>query len=291
MFMNALGTFVFFTLIALGLMVIFGMMKIINMAHGEFFMLGAFVAWACVNFGLGFWIGLILAPIIVSIIGMSIEKLIIRKLYKIGELSTLLATWGLSLAITQIVTLMFGGQPRFMPNPLPFRLDLVFFTYPAYHVFAILVGIAIIVSTVLLFFKTKFGVMARATIQNAEMASALGINTSRMYLLTFGLGTGLAAAAGALMSPMIAVKPAMGIDFLARSFFIVILGGLGNIPGTVAAGAVVGGSESMLTSLLPLEFGQGGIFSSPAVLAQTLVLIMVALLMLIRPEGLFVKRR
>ena len=226
---------------------------------------------------INFLLGLILAPIVAGTVGVLMERSVIRFLYGRRDLSTLLATWGFGMIFQQVVKLLFGPQPARVPSPLPDSIHFLGITYPMYRVFAMFVCLFVVIGVIVLFFKTDFGVKARATIQNREMAEVLGINTKRMYLFAFGFGAALAGVSGALIAPQIGVIPTMGLDFIARAFFIVIVGGMGSITGVLGSGFILGETENIITAV------------SNGTIAQIFVFIVVIVLMLIKPRGLFTK--
>lgn len=275
--LNGISLVLFLILIAMGLSVIFGMMRIINMAHGDLFMLGAYTLYAVQSAGLNFWVGMVTAPLVVVIVGLAMERSVLRYLYGRQDISTLLATWGFGVIFRQGIQLVFGADLKFVQAPAPLQGTLIFFgiAYPVYRLFAMVVAALIILGVLILFFKTNFGIMSRATIQNREMSAVLGIDTQRMFLLSFILGSALAGISGALMAPIISVISTMGLDFLARSFFAVIIGGMGSIFGVLGGGFIVGETESIFS-----------IFFIPTV-AQTVVLLMVIVVVLLMPKGLF----
>lgn len=277
--LNGVTLILILMLVAVGLTVIFGMMRVINMAHGDLFMLGAYTLYLVVSAGYSFWLGLLGASVVVGIIGAGMERLCLRFLYGRQDLSTLLATWGFGIVFQQAVKLLIGPEPRFVPSPLEGEVAFLGVTYPLIRILIMAGSVAILLGVFCVFLKTHFGVRARATIVNGRMASALGINTSRMFLLSFAFGAALAGAAGALMTPLIAVVPTMGIDFIVRPFFIVIIGGLGNILGVLGGGLIVGGTESLFTA------------SINTTVAQIIVLAAVVIIMLIRPRGLLGGRK
>lgn len=275
--LNSFSLVLFLILIALGLTIIFGIMRVINMAHGELMMVGAYTVYAATAAGYSFFVGFILAPFVAGAIGIIMERSVIRFLYKRNDLSTLLATWGFSMILQQVTKLVFGPQPRPILSPFPGSVHFLGGTYPTYRIFSMFLCLAIIIGVLLLFFKTNYGTRARATIQNTEMADVLGINTKRMFLFAFGFGSALAGVSGALLAPLIGVIPTMGLDFIARAFFIVVVGGMGNVLGVLGSGLLLGETESIITT----------IFNGTT--AQIVVLVVVIILMLIKPRGLFSK--
>lgn len=272
--LNGLSLALFITLIALGLSIIFGMMNVINVAHADLFMVGAYTVLVFERAGLGFWAALFGAPVVVGLVGLAMDRSILRFLYERRDMSTVLATWGFSILLQQAVQIIFTGTPQQVRTPLTGTANVFSADYPVYRLFVMGMSLALIAAVVYVFWRTKYGILARAAIQNGEMASLLGINTSRMYTLTFVLGSALAGMAGALMAPLVTLAPTMGIDFIARSFFAVIVGGMGGVLGVVAGGAIIGGTESIFSLTM-----------SPTV-AQILVLVIVIFVVLLKPDGL-----
>lgn len=273
---NALSAILLLTLVAIGLYIVFGMMRVINMAHGEFYMLGAYTAWWGREHGLSFWLGLALAAVVVGALGMVVERLIVRRLYRRGDLSTLLATFGLSILLQRGIGLWLGDRPQFVPSPVAGHFTVLGNNYAYYQCLAMVIAAAAIGLALILFLRTDFGVRARATIQNPTMAAVLGINTARMNLLSFGVGSALAGFAGALAAPTVSVVPTMGLDYVVRSFLVVIAAGTGSIWAALGGGALVGGWEAGFTAAFNATY------------AQITVLAVVWALVLLRPRGLFV---
>jgi urea transport system permease protein len=272
--LNGVSLAAILTLVALGLAIIFGLMGVINMAHGELFTIGAYALVAAQTLG-GFWAGVLLAPLVGAGVGIVLERGIVRFLYT-RPIDTILATWGISLILQQGIQFIFGTAPQAVPNPFPGALSVFgIVDYPVYRLFIIAAGVVITVATFFIFLRTEFGLMARAVIQNREIASALGINTDRVYVIAFAFGAALAALAGALMAPLINVLPQMGVGFLARSFFVVIVGGAGSLPGVVGGSFLIGGLETFFSSLWSVT------------LAQALVLMIAIVIVRFRPTGLF----
>jgi len=245
------------------------------MAHGELMMIGAYTVYATTCAGYSFFVGLVLAPLVAGIVGIIMERSVIRFLYQRNDLSTLLATWGFGIILQQITKLLFGPQPNAVPCPFPGAIHLLGMTYPTYRLFSMSLCVLVITGVFLLFFKSNIGVLARATIQNTEMADVLGVNTKKMFLFAFGFGSALAGLSGALLAPLIGVIPTMGIDFIARAFFIVIVGGMGSILGVLGSGFLLGETESIFTAIFN------------GTVAQIVVFIVVIILMLLKPRGLF----
>ena len=272
--LNALSAALALSLAALGLAIIFGLMGVINLAHGAFLTVGAYVVWAVPEMlGVSFWIGLILAPLVVGVLGALVERLVIRHLYD-RLLDTILATWGISLAVIELIKLVFGSTSKSVSNPLRGSVDLGVTVYPSYRLF--LIGFcATVLTAVFVFFKTTdVGVRLRAVIQDSDAASLQGLNQARMYQYSFAFGAGLAGLAGAALAPITTVSPDMGVTYLVQSFFAIILGGTGALIAIVPGSIIVAGSVNFMTFLI-----------SP-VLAQTIVFIFVIVIMIIRPQGI-----
>jgi branched-chain amino acid transport system permease protein/urea transport system permease protein len=277
-FFNGMSAVALLALVAVGLFIVFGMMKVINMAHGEFYMLGAYAMWWLLERGLNFWLNLVLAALAVGVFGIVVERTIVQRLYARGDLSTLLATFGLSILLQRGVAIAFGDRPQFVASPISGGPVILGNTYPVYQIVATLLAVAVITGVVILFRRTDFGLRARATMLNPGMAAALGIDTARMNALSFALGSALAGFAGALAAPFVSVVPAMGLDWVIRSFLVVIVAGTGSIVAALGGAAIVGGWEAGFTAIYD------------ATSAQITVLIIVWALVLLRPRGLFAGR-
>jgi urea ABC transporter permease protein UrtB len=267
--LNSVSTLV---IISLGLAVIYGMMRVINLAHGEFLMLGAFAVVSGRRAGLPLWVAMVLAPLVVGAIGLVVERLIIRFLY--GRLvETMLATWGLSLAIVQIVVIIYGPSTRGIETPLA-SFTIGFYSFSEYSLVMIVVAALLLAAVFLVFTRTTYGVRARAATQLPEMAQALGVNTSRANMLTFAFGSALAGAAGALLAPLTGVVPSMGQAFIARAFMTVIVGGQGVLTGTSAASGLLGTTEYVVSDFSTQFFGQAALLVAAIILVR------------LRPHGL-----
>lgn len=271
--LNALTLISILMLVALGLAVIYGLMGVINLSHGEFITVGAFFVALVQGLGGDFWLALALAPFIGAALGYFVEFALIRHLYT-RPLATILATWGLSLIIQQGLQLIFGAAPQKVTTPLTSTVGLFGADYPLYRLVLIGLAMSILAACYVIMRKTAFGLDLRAMIQNRDMASALGVNTRRVHTIAFALGAALAAVAGVLIAPLTAVVAQMGVNYLARSFFVVIVGGAGSIPGVVAGSTVVGGAETLLNYVIP------------STLAQALVLVLAIVIVRMRPNGL-----
>lgn len=272
--LNAASAILTLALSALGLAIIFGFMGVINLAHGAFFTIGAYVVWfTSSELGLGFWPGFLLAPFVVAIIGLLTEVLIIQHLYE-RLLDTILATWGIALVIGEAIKLLVNAQSKEVGNPLPGGIDLVVTTYSTYRLFLMGVSIVTLIAVFALFTRTDIGIRLRAVIQDPKQASLLGLNEQRMYQFSFAFGAALAGLAGAAVAPLTTVEPNMGVSYLVQSFFAVILGGAGVLIGVVPGSIVVAGFTNV-----------GTFFISPVV-AQTAVFLLVVVVIIMRPEGI-----
>ena len=267
------------SLIALGLSLVFGVMRIVNVAHGEFFMLGAILTWWVSNFvlgnpALGFLLALLIVPLLVGIIAMFSDLLILRHLKYDPEV-TIIATIGILYIIQQFALMTFGPDARPVEQPFNIRLDLYWFGFSAYKFFVILSAILLLFSVWLVMVKTKFGLILRATQLDSEIAQAFGIPISTVYSLVFGVGAAIAAVGAVLIVPIQQAHYLMGGEPLLLAFIVVIIGGLGSLKGTVAAAILIGISDGIIS-----------VFFSPN-LAKILATLLVVVVLLIRPNGLF----
>ena len=267
------------SLIALGLSLVFGVMRIVNVAHGEFFMLGAILTWWVSNFVLGnpalvFLLALLIVPLLVGIIAMFSDLLILRHLKYDPEV-TIIATIGILYIIQQFALMTFGPDARPVEQPFNIRLDLYWFGFSAYKFFVIFSAIVLLFSVWLVMVKTKFGLILRATQLDSEIAQAFGIPISTVYSLVFGVGAAIAAVGAVLIVPIQQAHYLMGGEPLLLAFIVVIIGGLGSLKGTVAAAILIGISDGIIS-----------VFFSPN-LAKILATLLVVVVLLIRPNGLF----
>ena len=260
-------------LVALGLVVVFGMMRVINMAHGELFMLGAYTVVAATGAGAPFWLAVAAAPVVVGAAGYLIEALLVRHVYR-RPLDTILATWGLSIALKQAVVLVFGPASHSVVAPVQATLVLGEATYPVYRLLLMGIAVVIVAATFWVFLRTDFGLMARAVIARPDTAAGLGIDTRRLYRASFVIGTGLAGLAGALVAPLISVDPHMGLGYLIPGFISIMVGGAGPLAGVLVGGTLVGGGTNLLTLWL-----------SPVV-AQIVVFALAIAVIRMRPQGI-----
>ena len=236
-------------LISLGLAIIFGMMRVINLAHGEFLMLGGYTVVVAANAGVNLWVAmLILAPLVVGVIGVVVERLLIRWLYG-RMIDTLLATWGLSLLFIGIVTSIFGASTATTISPPLGVVSIGEYTSSAYELLLIGITVALGIAVFLVLKMTSLGLVARGTMQNAEMASALGVSTSRVYMITFGIGAAISGLAGGLLAPVTGVLPTIGAVYIAKAFITVISGGAAILAGTASASVLLGGVNGIAAFL------------------------------------------
>jgi len=274
---NGLVSGSFYALLALGLSVIFGMLGVVNFAHGAFYMLGAFGAFVLLDsFGLSWWLALLVVPVLLAVVGMVFERTLVHRLVGLDPLYNFLLTFGVALILQDVVRMRYGvtSQPYTRPELLSGSVNLGLFTYPTYQVFVLVFSIVASVLVWLVLSRTRIGMIVRASTERAELSQALGIDVRRWVTPVFGFGIGLAALAGVLAAPMRAVNSTMGGDLIIVIFAVVVIGGLGSVFGSVAAGYLVG----MLSAV--------GNFYTPA-LSQSLVFILMALVLLLRPAGLF----
>jgi urea transport system permease protein len=253
--------------------VVFGLIGVINMGHGAMLTLGAYFTWFATTSGIPFLPSVLLAATGVAIIGLGLEHVVIRHFYD-RPFETLLLTWGFFLITTEVIKIVFGTDLRTVENPLPGAFDLKLVVLPAYETVVALVSLFVLVSLAALLFKSSAGIKIRALVQNAEVASLLGLDIARSYKVVFVGGAFLAGLAGALISPMLSVDPYIGNIYLVRSFFVVIVGGIGQVlGGTLIGSFLIGGSETFFA----LVAGQ--------VVAQTIVFVVAIVVLRFRPAG------
>lgn len=264
-------------LVALGLAIIYGTTGVINLAHGEFVMIGAYSAWALQAYaGIGLIESLILIFFVVGLFGWVIERVVIRHLYD-RPLDTILATWGIGIMAQQAIRLTAGGELRYvqMPKGLGHSISLLGVEISAFRVFILLLTCALFGLTWYLMYRTSIGMKLRAITQNREMASSFGVNSNRVYSLTFAYGAGLAGLAGALVSPLKSVSPEMGTTYVVDAFMVVVLGGVESLLGTIASSAILGEMFGFLA------------FYSNDTMAKAIVFLAIVILLRFRPQGLF----
>jgi branched-subunit amino acid ABC-type transport system permease component len=264
-FLYAIATLM---LISLGLAIIFGMMRIINLAHGEFMVMGSYSAAVAVHHDVNIWLAiLVVPPLAVGIVGMIIESLIIRHLY--GRMvETMLATWGLSLFIVGVLTMIFGNITEGLPTPLP-GIRIGAYQTSGYSLFLIIFSLAVVFGVFVILRATRLGLLARGTMQNPEMAAALGTDTSRIYAATFAFGAALAGLAGGVLAPATGVFPTIGGSYIGRAFITVIGGGAAPIVGTASASTLFGIINQIAT------FATNPVYGEVALLFAAIILIRV----------------
>jgi urea transport system permease protein len=280
---NSLSLSSILILTALGLAITFGVMRVINMAHGEMLMLGAYTAYVVTDpkyFGLNIFVAIPASFFVVGLIGYLLEVGLIRFLYG-RPLDTLLATWGVGLIVQQVILLYFGTdlKPMSVPESLQGHFQIGDVSLPVYRLFIVAVTGLCLLLVYLWFYKTRFGLQIRAVVQNRPMAAALGISTRRVDSLTFAFATGLAGVAGCVLGHLYTVKYDMGAGYIVEAFMVVILGGLGQLVGTIGGGALIGTGTSVVEKAL------GNIQ-----MAKVVVLAVVIAVIMIRPSGLFASR-
>jgi branched-chain amino acid transport system permease protein len=270
----------FYALLSLGLAVIFGLLNIINFTHGAQYMMGAFCAYFLLNkLGLNYWWALVLAPVLVGITGIVIERLMLSRLYKLDHLYGLLLTFGLALIIQGIFRNEFGsaGLPYSMPEQLTGGRNLGFMFLPNYRAWVIVASLAICLGTWFVIERTKLGAYLRAATENPKMVQSFGINVPRMITLTYGFGVGLAGIAGVMAAPIYQVNPLMGADTIIVVFAVVVIGGMGSIMGAIITGFALGVIEGLTKVFYPEA-------------SNTVIFVIMAIVLMIRPQGLFGSR-
>jgi branched-chain amino acid transport system permease protein len=271
----------FYALLSLGLAVIFGLLNIINFAHGAQYMMGAFCAWFLLNkLGLSYWWALVLAPLIVGATGVVIERLMLSRLYKLDHLYGLLLTFGLALVIQGLFRQEFGstGLPYAMPKGLEGGQNLGFMFLPNYRAWVIAASLFVCFGTWFMIEKTKLGSYLRAATENPQLVQAFGVNVPRMITLTYGFGVALAAFAGVMAAPIYSVSPLMGADLIIVVFAVVVIGGMGSIMGSIVTGFMLGLLEGLTKVFYPEA-------------SNTVIFIVMAIVLMIKPAGLFGTQR
>ena len=269
----------FYALLSLGLAVIFGLLGIVNFAHGALYMLGAFAAWIMLDsLGIPYWAALFLAPLVVGILGMVIERLFLKHLYKLDEIYGLLLTFGLTLIAEGIFRELYGvsGQSYPVPEFLSGATNLGFMVLPNYRAWVVLVSLVVCLGTWYLIERTRLGAYLRAGTENAALVQAFGINVPMMVMLTYGAGAALAALAGVLAAPIIQVNPLMGSNLIIVVFAVVVIGGMGSILGSVITGIGLGLVEGLTRVFYPEA-------------SSIVVFVVMVLVLMVRPAGLFGK--
>lgn len=285
--MLGLNNGVFYAMLSLGLAIIFGLLNVVNFAHGAFYMTGAFLAlilssylgvWIGLDWlKIGFWPALVIVPLLIAGFGMLVERFMLRWLYKLDPIYSLLLTFGLTLVLQGLFINIFSasGTPYpAQPDSLRGVVNLGFMMFPKYRLFVIVFSIVVCLAVWLIIERTRIGSMLRAGTENPELVNAFGINVPLMVTLTFGFGTGLAGLAGVLAAPIYSVSPLMGADLIITIFAVVVIGGMGSIMGAVVTGFSLG-----------LVEGVTKVFYAPA--ANTVIFFLMVIVLLVRPRGLF----
>jgi branched-subunit amino acid ABC-type transport system permease component len=255
-------------IISIGLAVVFGMMRVINLAHGEFLMLGAFFTLSGHRAGLNIWLAMIVAALGVGLVGLLVERLLIQFLY--GRLAaTMLATWGLSLILVQLVVLIYGPSTQGLRTPLG-SVRVGAYSISQYNLLLIAVAVAMLGLVFVVFTRTRYGTKARAATQLPHMAAAVGVNAKVTNMLTFAFGAALAGAAGALLAPVAGVLPGMGQAYVGRAFMTVVVGGPGVLTGTASAGALLGTVDSVVSNVFTSFLGTAALLLVAIVLLRFL---------------------
>jgi len=271
----------FYAMLSLGLAVIFGLLNVINFAHGTLYMMGAFLAWMGLSyFGINYWLMLILAPLLVGLFGIIIERTMLRWLYKLDHLYGLLLTFGITLLVEGLFRSFYGvsGQPYSVPAALAGATNLGFMYLPNYRGWVVLASLLVCLATWFVIEKTKLGAYLRAGTENPKLVEAFGVNVPLMVTLTYGFGVALAAFAGVLAAPVIQVSPLMGSHLIIVVFAVVVIGGMGSILGSIITGLGLGVIEGLTRVFYPEA-------------SATVVFIIMAIVLMIRPAGLFGKEK
>ena len=270
--LDAVTTAAILFAVASGLMIILGVMKLINFAHGAFLTIGGYAALFVTQFGWNAWLAAPFAALVGLVLGVLIERLVIRPLYA-RPLDAILATWGLSIVIGQLITIGFGREVQFVQSPVSGAIPFLGQSYSLYRLLLVVIAVALGGALAALLYFTRFGLTARAVIMNEDLARGLGIDSDKVRLVTFGLGAALASMAGALITPLLAVEPNMGLPWLVNSFMLVLVSGV-SILGLGLASLILGGAQVVVSTYL-----------SPVIGGLTIV-VLAAVILRIRPQGL-----
>ncbi len=265
----------FYAMLSLGLAVIFGLLNVINFTHGAQYMMGAFGAWMLLNYaGIPFWGALVLSPIVVAIIGMVIERTLLKRLYHLDHLYSLLLTFGLALILEGLFRRQYGSSGLPYNNPLPGGTNLGFMFLPNYRAFVVVASLVVCLATWFVIERTKLGSYLRAATERPDLVQAFGIDVPRMITLTYGFGVGLAARAGVLAAPAYQVSPTMGSNLIIVVFAVVVIGGMGSIMGAIVTGFGLGVIEGLTKVFYPEA-------------SSTVIFVIMALVLMVKPAGLF----
>lgn len=275
--MTGLALGVAVVLVALGLTIIFGLLDVINMAHGEFYAVGAYLALALGASGVSFWLLLVLVPLLMLPIGYLVERGLIQRVFNLPDrhVTTLLLTFGFGLVIEEALKIVFGSNTQRPPTPISGAVDIMGVLLPSYRLFLIVVGFAIIAAVAIVVKKTRLGALVRAAAFDRNMAASLGVPVSKVFALTFAFGVALAGLAGVLLAPIYSVFPTMGRDFIFLAFTVVIVGGMGSIAGAVVAGLLLTQVQTISSLIV------SPVWSDPIVFS------IMILMLVVRPQGLF----
>jgi branched-chain amino acid transport system permease protein len=271
----------FYAMLSLGLAVIFGLLGIVNFAHGALYMIGAYVAWfGAEKLGIGFWWSLVLAPLVVGALGMVVERTLLKRLYKIDPIYGLLLTFGLALIAEGLFRDQFGvsGQQYAVPDALKGATNLGFMVLPNYRGFVVFASLLVCLATWWTIERTRLGSYLRAGTENPSLMQAFGVNVPLMVMLTYGAGAGLAALAGVLAAPVIQITPLMGSNLIIVVFAVVVIGGMGSILGSILTGLALGLIEGLTKVFYPEA-------------SSIVVFVIMAIVLVIRPAGLFGKEK
>jgi branched-chain amino acid transport system permease protein len=267
----------FYAVLSLGLAVIFGLLNVVNFAHGAMFMMGALFTWmAATFFGIGYWPMLIIAPLVVAMIGILIERFLLKHLYHLDHLYGLLLTFGLTLILEGVFRSFFGvsGMPYSVPDSLAGTVDVGFMFLPIYRAWVVVISLVVCFGAWYVIEKTKLGSYLRAGTENPKLIQAFGVNFPLMVTLTYGFGVALAAFSGVLAAPIMQISPLMGSNLIITIFAIVVIGGMGSIMGSILTGLGLGVIEAITKVLYPEA-------------SSTVVFLVMAIVLLVRPAGLF----
>ncbi|RYX92918.1 MAG: branched-chain amino acid ABC transporter permease [Comamonadaceae bacterium] len=271
----------FYAILSLGLAIIFGLLNFINFAHGALYMMGAFFAWMGLQYlGAGYWTMLLAAPLMVGAVGMVIERLLLKRVYRLDHLYGLLLTFGLTLALEGLFRSFFGsaGKPYAVPDALLGVTDLGFMLIPNYRLWVVLASLTVCLATWFAIERTRLGAFLRAATENPQLLQAFGINVPLLVTLTYGFGVALAAFAGVLAAPLMQVSPLMGGNLMIVVFAVVVIGGMGSIAGAIFTGLALGVVEGLTKVFYPQA-------------STTVVFVLMVVVLLLRPAGLFGRER
>jgi branched-chain amino acid transport system permease protein len=275
---NGIGTGLIYFLLAVGLTLIFGVRDFVNFAHGSFFVVGALLSWTLLDYGVSFWLMLVLAPLTIGVTGLILEPLLIRRFYRVDPAFQIVGTLGLVLVIQEVATMIWGPANRSTepPEALAGLVDLGFASYPAYRLFVM--AVAIVVGAVLwwLIERSRFGASLRAGAEDRDMAASLGINTGMLFALTFAIGVGLAALGGVLAAPTRGLNPGSAAEILGIAFVVIVVGGMGSFLGAFVGAVLIGVAQSLTIAFAPA-------YGSVVIYLAMIVVLMV------KSDGLFGK--